>query len=249
MQAKDGTAPGARTALILLLLINLFNYLDRQILAAVETDIEATFFPESEYPRDPDTKERLDKTIEGQIGSLVMAFMAAYMLIAPLFGLLADRARRWLLIGIGVVLWSLASGASGLAGSFVILFATRCFVGVGEAAYGPVAPAILADLFGREQRGSKFAWFYAAIPVGSALGYIVGGLVANLMGDWRWAFYVVVPPGVLLGLWCFLMPEPKRGQFDGDGVERKATLQDYLTLLRTPSYLLDTLGMTAMTFA
>ena len=130
MHAKDGTPSGARTALILLLLINLFNYLDRQVLAAVETDIEATFFPDSEYPRDPDTKRRLDGTIEGTIGSLNTAFMVTYMLIAPLFGWLADWMRRWLLVGIGVILWSLASGATGLAPTFLVLFLTRCLVGV-----------------------------------------------------------------------------------------------------------------------
>lgn len=254
MQIKDGPVPGARTALVLLLLINLFNYLDRQVLAAVETDIEATYFPEDEYPRDPATKKRLDPTIEGKIGSLNTAFMVTYMLAAPLFGWLADRSRRWLLVAIGVILWSLASGATGLAATFVILFLTRCLVGVGEAAYGPVAPTVIADLYPVSRRGSILAWFYAAIPVGSALGYIMGGQVTHLMQDeamqgWRWAFYVVVPPGMLLGVWCFFMPEPKRGQADAGAVTKKATWQDYRAILKTPSYVLDTLGMTAMTFA
>src|SRR5262245_17924610 len=83
--------PGARNALILLLAINLFNYIDRQVLAAVETNIEETFFPESEYPRDPKTTERLDPTIEARMGSLNFAFMVSYMVIAPLFGYLGDR--------------------------------------------------------------------------------------------------------------------------------------------------------------
>jgi MFS family permease len=255
MQATDGTSPGARAALILLLLINLFNYLDRQVLAAVETDIEETFFPESDYPRDPETKKRLDNTIEGTIGSLNTAFMVTYMLIAPLFGWLADWMRRWLLVAIGVILWSLASGATGLAATFLILFLTRCLVGVGEAAYGPVAPTIIADLYPVSKRGSKLAWFYVAIPVGSALGYVVGGQVAYWMNGfhgiqgWRWAFFVVVPPGIALGLWCFFMKEPVRGQADAGAVSGKVTWQDYLDILKTPSYLLDTLGMTAMTFA
>src|SRR5437764_948181 len=83
------------------------------------------------------------------------AFLVTYMLIAPLFGMLADRMRRWALVGIGVVIWSLASGASGLdwvsmvgvplATAYWLLLLTRCFVGVGEGAYGPVAPTMLAD--------------------------------------------------------------------------------------------------------
>lgn len=240
--------PGARTALILLLAINIFNYVDRQVLVAVETNIDQEFFPESEYPRDPETGRRLDPTIEGKIGSLNFAFMVAYMVIAPLFGWLGDRMSRWLLVGLGVILWSLASGASGLAPAFAILFLTRCFVGIGEAAYGPVAPAVISDLYPAEQRGQKLAWFYVAIPVGSALGYMLGGVVTHLTGDWRWAFYSVVPPGLLLGVWCLFMVDPPRGQADG-GTAPAARLRDYLQILRTPSYLFNTLGMTGMTFA
>ena len=108
-----------------------------------------------------------------------MAFMVLYMIGAPLFGRLAERRSRWMLIGIGVVLWSLASGASGLAATFTALLLTRCFVGIGEAAYGPVAPALISDFYPVKVRGRVLAWFYMAIPVGSALGYVVGGAVAG----------------------------------------------------------------------
>jgi MFS family permease len=258
MHGHPGTAdkgpqtalPGARSALILLLAINLFNYIDRQVLAAVETDIEVEFFPESDYPYvDKEKTQRKDPTIEGKIGSLNTAFMVSYMLFAPLFGWMADRMGRWLLVGIGVVLWSLASGATALAPTFTILFLTRCLVGVGEGAYGPVAPTVISDLYPVKQRGSKLAWFYVAIPVGSALGYVLGGVVAKITGDWRWAFYSVVVPGLLLGVWCFLMPEAPRGQADVGGTARKARMKDYAVILRTPSYLLNTAGMTCMTFA
>ena len=137
-----------------------------------------------------------------------MAFMVLYMVGAPVFGRLAESHSRWALVGIGVILWSLASGASGLAATFLGLLLTRCLVGVGEAAYGPVAPTILSDLYPVEQRGRILAWFYMAIPVGSALGYVLGGAVADssigelggrLLGihaeSWRWAFFLVVPPG------------------------------------------------------
>src|SRR5437588_2141803 len=145
------------------------------------------------------------------------------MLLSRLFGWLADRSRRWLLVAIGVILWSLASGASGLAPTFLVLFLTRCLVGVGEAAYGPVAPSVIADLYPVSQRGSMLAWFYAAIPVGSALGYVLGGQVTGLTGDWRWAFYILVPPGVLLGMACFFMPEPRRGQSETPSAAGEAT--------------------------
>ena len=193
-----------------------------------------------------------------------MAFMVLYMVGAPVFGRLAERHSRWALVGIGVVLWSLASGASGLAATFFGLLLTRCLVGVGEAAYGPVAPTILSDFYPVEKRGRILAWFYMAIPVGSALGYVLGGAVAaSTIGDfgarligigaesWRWAFFLVVPPGLILGLWAFFMKDPPRGHADGTAGEPRPHIRwrDYGVLLRTPSWVFCTLGMTAMTFA
>jgi MFS family permease len=172
------------------------------------------------------------------------------MVAAPVFGWLANRTSRWALIGFGVVLWSLASGGSGLAQLYVLMLATRCLVGIGEAAYGPVAPDIISDLFPVKKRGQVLAWFYAAIPVGGALGYTLGSLCVKLTGDWRWAFYVVVPPGILLGVWAFLMREPKRGLADAvETGQRKESWADYLILLRTPSYVLNLVGMTFTFFA
>ena len=111
------------------------------------------------------------------------------------------------MVAIGVILWSLASGGTGLAATFGIMLMTRALIGVGEGAYGPVAPSLISDLYPIEKRGAKLSWFYVAIPVGSALGYVFGGYVLKTLG-WRWAFYLVVPPGVLLGLLCLFMREP-----------------------------------------
>src|SRR5262249_27098675 len=108
---ENKTISDARTALFLLLAINLFNYIDRQVLAALEPDIRATFFA-------PDDVNRMTKT-----GLLGVAFFVTYMLSAPVLGFLADRISRWVIVGIAVILWSLASSASGLAATFGILFA------------------------------------------------------------------------------------------------------------------------------
>src|SRR5438105_2163050 len=115
--SADKRIPGARLALIMLLCINLFNYLDRQVLAAVEPEIRNDLLAGDPYAED-------------KSGWLSTAFLVAYMVLAPLFGYLGDRTSRWLLIGIGVLVWSLASGASGLAATFVLLLLTRCIVGV-----------------------------------------------------------------------------------------------------------------------
>ena len=226
----------ARLAVGLLLAINLFNYIDRYVLAAVESKIAGDLLP-----HDPNALAKM--------GSLATAFIVSYMLTAPIFGWLADRMSRWLLVGLGVTLWTLASGASGLASTFTMLLATRLFVGVGEGGYGPAAPTIIADLFPVARRGQVLAWFYMAIPVGSALGYVLGGAIAEHAG-WRWAFYAVVPPGLLLGVFCFLMRDPPRGNAAAGGASppHKPGVADYLQLLKTPSYVLDCAGMTAMTF-
>src|SRR5215216_3135149 len=226
---------GAHTALFLLLAINLFNYIDRQILAALEPDIRATFFSAN----DPNA---MTKT-----GLLGDAFFVTYMLSAPILGLLADRISRWLIIGSAVILWSVASGGSGLAATFAILFATRVCVGIGEGGYGPAAPTILADLFPIETRGRIMAIFCAAIPVGSALGYVIGGLIGAHLG-WRWAFYLVAPPGLLLGLVCFWQRDPRVAAEHLAQESPRRSVRDYLNLFRTRSYLINCIAMTLMTF-
>jgi MFS family permease len=187
---------------------------------------------------------------DAQMGFLSTAFLLSYMLASPLFGLLADRTARWKIVALGVFLWSLASGASGLAETYVMLLVTRLFVGVGEAAYGPTAPTIIADLYPVQRRGSVLAWFYLAIPVGSALGYVWGGHLAEMENwGWRWAFYLSAPPGIALAVWAWCMREPLRGANETGGPPRAARLADFAILFRTPSYVYNTLGMTMMTFA
>lgn len=226
---------GAHGALFLLLGINLFNYIDRQILAALEPDIRATFFAAGDV-------NAMTKT-----GLLGVAFFVTYMISAPIFGLLADRISRWIIVGLAVILWSLASGGSGLAATFAILFATRIFVGIGEGGYGPAAPTILSDLFPIETRGRVMAIFYTAIPVGSALGYVIGGLIGAHLG-WRWAFYLVAPPGLLLGLLCFWQRDPRVTAHHLVQKSPRRSLADYLRLFRTRSYLINCIAQTLMTF-
>jgi MFS family permease len=234
------TAAGAGFALTLLLGINLFNYIDRYVLAAVLPNIHRALLPNN-------------VNANALLGLLSTAFMVSYMLLSPVFGWLGDRVSRWLLVGIAVILWSLASGGSGLAPTYLALLLTRCLVGVGEAAYGPVAPSVISDLYPVESRGRMLSRFYAAIPVGSAMGYALGGQVVGRSLDpdgWRHAFFLVVAPGLLLGLVCFFMKEPARGKTEaGHATHHLARWSDYSSLLKVPSYVLNTLGMTAMTFA
>ena len=235
MDNRGRSSSGARTALGLLLGINLFNFIDRYVLASVEPEIRAHFFAAN----DPHAH-----LLSGSLGS---GFLWSYMVSSLIFGWLADRFSRWVIIGIGVILWSTATAGSGFAATFTMLFAMRLLVGVGEGAYGPAAPTIIADSFPLSIRGRVMSYFYVAIPFGSAIGYAIGGFVASHWG-WQTAFFVVAPPGVLLGLACFFRRDPR---VNGHHLEprQRATLQDYVSLLRTRSYVLNTLAMTALTFA
>src|SRR5882757_7630261 len=114
--STEQAKPGAYTALALLLGINLFNYIDRQVLAAVEPAIRRAFFAAGDVNA---------MAISGTLGS---AFLVTYMLSAPALGWLSDRFSRWLIIGSAVILWSLASGASGLAATFGLLLFTRVLI-------------------------------------------------------------------------------------------------------------------------
>src|SRR6185437_14560835 len=149
-------------------------------------------------------------------------------------------------IAIGVFLWSLATGLSGLARSYLQLLAARAVVGIGEAAYGTIAPAVLADYFEPSVRGRVFAVFGMAIPVGAALGYIVGGLMDHAFG-WRAAFLVAGLPGIALAAWLLRLPDPPRGAAEEGvpGEPRRSmggslaeSLAVYLRLLARAPYVL-----------
>ena len=229
----------AQRGLIVLTLINLLNYLDRYIVTALFEDLKRARMVESDLG----------------LGALVTGFLIVYMLAAPAFGAIGDRRSRTRLIAAGVFAWSLATFLSGLARNYLQLLAARALVGIGEAAYGTIAPALLADYFPVRTRGRAFAIFGMAIPVGAALGYIVGGLIAPRLG-WRYAFYVGGVPGLLLAAWVLRLPDPPRGSQEAapsapapTAVSWRATLATYGHLLGQRPYRLSVLGYAAYTFA
>jgi MFS family permease len=230
---ESSVARTARTGLIVLTLINLLNYLDRWIVAALAESMKHS-------------ELHLSDT---QLGALMTGLLVVYMLAAPVFGRLGDTRSRNRLLAAGVAIWSVATALAGLARSYVGLFAARAAVGIGEAAYGTISPALLADYFPRPQRGRVFAVFFAAIPVGSALGYIVGGLVDRYFG-WRQAFFVAGVPGLVLAALALRLYDPPRGSQDSTEETRPGTTRGaYRTLVRNRAYLLTVLGYAAYTFA
>jgi len=214
-----------------LTLINLFNYLDRYVLSALVESLRRS-------------ELRLS---DAQLGSLMTGFILVYMLASPVFGSLGDRRRRPPLVAAGVAVWSLATGLGGFARSFAALFAARSTVGVGEAAYGTIAPALLADAFPRERRGRVFAIFFCAIPVGSALGYVLGGLIDQRFG-WRAAFFLAGFPGLILAALVLRVADPPR-QADEGSPPSGPEASRWSDLLRNRPYRRVVAGYAAYTFA
>ncbi|MSN26242.1 MAG: MFS transporter [Geobacter sp.] len=221
-----------RYALGVLLAVNLLNYIDRQVLFAVFPLIKIEL--------------GLSDTALGFLGS---AFMLSYMLIAPLFGWLGDHWSRTKLAAGGLVVWSLATVLAGFAPGYRSLLAARAAVGVGEASFGTVSPGLVADFFPKERRGRVLSWFYVAIPVGSALGYLLGGVLGQRYG-WHAAFLLVGLPGLLLAVPVALLRTPPRGGDDESVPDPKVKDSGgYAALFRNRSFVCNTLAMAAMTFA
>jgi len=237
----------ARLGLGVLAFINLFNYLDRYIVPPLFESLKHSEL----HPSD------------AQLGYLMSGFVLVYTLTAPVFGFFGDRRKRPRLLALGVLVWSVATALGGFARSIGQLLAARATVGVGEAAYATIGPALLADYFPRARRGRAFAVFYAAVPVGAALGYVVGGLVDHHFG-WRRAFFVAGIPGVLLALLALRLHDAPRGVHDGVASEpvphesldfwgRVVDIWDrlvaYLELFSNRPYRLTVLGYAGYTFA
>jgi MFS family permease len=221
--------------------INLLNYLDRYLVPPLVPDLE-----------------RAMGITHTQAGWLWPAFMLVYMIAAPVFGSWGDRGSRTRPIALGVGIWSIATVLSGLARNYHQLFASRALVGIGEAAYAAIAPALLADYFPARARGRIYAVLNMALPVGAALGYALGGSIGHHFG-WRTAFFVCGAPGLLLAGAMVLLPDPPRGAQDphfgsgsleppvrGPGVA--AAVGVYLSLMRRVPYALLVLGFAAYTF-
>lgn len=222
----------SRYALALLLAVNLLNYIDRQILYAVFPLIKADF--------------QLSDTALGFLGS---AFMVCYMCSAPLLGWLGDRGNRVRLASCGVAVWSFATALSGFAPGYRSLLAARTVVGIGEASFGTVSPGLVADFFSKERRGRVLSYFYLAIPVGSAVGYLLGGQLGYHFG-WQTAFLMVGAPGLLLAAAVWFIRDPQTRKKTQEAQPAPGSLAvGYRALFRNRSFVVNTLAMAAMTFA
>jgi predicted MFS family arabinose efflux permease len=227
-----GPFAGPPYVLAVVTVLNFVNYIDRFILAAVLPRIKTDF-----------------ALTDLQLGLLANAFLVTYFVASPAFGRLGDLGSRPRLIGAGVALWSLATAAAGLTRNFMQLVVARAGVGVGEAAYATISPGLLADYFPAARRGRAFAVFYVAIPVGAAVGYLLGGVLERAFG-WRAAFYAVGLPGLALAVLALTIPDPPRGVSDDRSQGGPDTLGATLRALgRNRPYVGTVLGYASYTFA
>lgn len=227
----------ALLTVFILCYINLLNYMDRFTVAGVLPDIENYF--------------GID---DGKSGLLQTVFICSYMFLAPFFGYLGDRYNRKYIMSCGILFWSLVTLASSYTPKehFWALLLTRGLVGVGEASYSTIAPTIIADLYVKGKRTNMLSIFYFAIPVGSGLGYIVGSQVSNIAQDWHWALRVTPALGLIaVLLLLFVVQEPKRGAVEArpeHHLRQTSWLKDLQALSKNRSFILSTLGFTAVAF-
>jgi MFS transporter, Spinster family, sphingosine-1-phosphate transporter len=183
-------------AVALLASLNFLNYVDRNILFAVQPPIKQEFH-----------------VTDAQLGWLTSIFFIGYLATAPIFGYLADRFPRRTLMAAGALVWSAATLLTAVTHTYSELLVRHAIVGIGEASFVTIAPAFIADLFSEDKRGRALSVFYMALPFGSAVGYILGSALVEQHG-WRAPFYVGAVPGLILALLVLRLPEPERGSQD-----------------------------------
>ena len=229
---------GATMALVLLTSLNFVNYIDRYILPGVQEQVKTEFH-----------------VSDAALGSLTFWFFLTYMFAAPATGWLGDRfPRKPLIVGCALLI-SAINVLTGTVHTFDSLLLRHAVLGIGEASLGIYAPALLADFYPEDERNRVLTIFYTAIPVGAALGYLIGEIVGSHFG-WRMPFYVSAVPGLLIaGFIFFFMKEPRRGASDTKleplpGKRRARAAKAHVVSLATNApYLYATLGMAMVTFS
>src|SRR5882672_1093666 len=249
-------------ALTVLTLVNFLNYIDRQVLPAVA----------------PAMRKELGLS-QTEIGFLEDALLLSYVVLALVFGRLGDRYSRTKLMAAAAAVWSVATGLTALtdkspwlpsalqfrlpilhytvalSGVALALCAVRALVGVGESSYSTITPTLIADYFPLKRRATALGVFQAAIPMGFALGYVLGAVLAHYFG-WRLAFMIVGLPGLIASIFVWKLSEPQRGAHDappdkpttGAGQDRPSWWHTTRQIFMTRDWLLSTAGYTALTF-
>uniref|UniRef100_A0AAF5DCM1 MFS domain-containing protein n=1 Tax=Strongyloides stercoralis TaxID=6248 RepID=A0AAF5DCM1_STRER len=224
----------AKRSLLILLTINLLNYMDRYTISGVLSQLKKYY--------------TIDDT---SLGLLQTAFIIFYMLCAPVCGYLGDRYNRKIIMSVGLIIWMCSVLASSFCtnSQFVLFLLCRGLVGVGEASYATIAPTIIADLFTGPARSYALMIFYFAIPFGSGLGYISGSYISLATGHWQWGIRTTPILGILcLIIVYFYMEDPERGSSEHVHLRNSTYMEDIKYLLSIKTYIFNTLGLTCVIF-
>jgi MFS family permease len=210
-------------ALGVLFAINMMNFYDRQIIAAVTEPIRKEW-----------------KLTDTDMGILGTAFVLIYAAVGVPLGRLSDHFSRTRILSGGVTVWSLLTAASGAAWNYSSMFAARLGVGIGEASCAPAANSLVGDLFPPHQRGRALSIFMLGLPLGIFFSNWLSGTIVQFSG-WRTAFYVACIPGLFCGLLTLFIREPQRGQAERKSAGAAVTAMPqrpgspYLLILGTPT--------------
>ena len=219
---------------MLLFLLYMFDYIDRMVVTSMFTSIERDW-----------------GITHTQSGLLVSAVYWAIVLLTFPISILVDRWSRTKTIGVMAIMWSLATAICALTGNFVQLFMARMLIGVGEAGYAPGGSAMISGLYPVDRRARMMGLWNASIPLGSAIGVLLGGIIAAKLG-WKHAFGIVAVPGMIVAILFLFVKDYKTVDlsfYDKNSnkvkMESKDIIKEFIT---KPSVLLTYLGMAAVVF-
>ena len=208
---------GARSALAVLVAINILNFYDRNALGALTEPIRREF--------------HLSDTQVGLLGSV---FTWLYAVVGLPIGNYADRSSRKRVLAVGIIVWSALTGMASLATSYAILLASRLGFAVGEAAVAPTATSWIGDLFPASRRATPLALFMTGVPLGGAFAYFFSGPLAQAFG-WRMAMVAAAAPAMLLIPLLLLLKEPKRGASEAGHEHAEKGMKAIRAVARIPT--------------
>ena len=218
----------------LLFLLYMFDYIDRMVVTSMFTSIERDW-----------------GITHTQSGLLVSAVYWAIVLLTFPISILVDRWSRTKTIGVMAIMWSLATAICALTGNFVQLFMARMLIGVGEAGYAPGGSAMISGLYPVDRRARMMGLWNASIPLGSAIGVLLGGIIAAKLG-WKHAFGIVAVPGMIVAILFLFVKDYKTVDlsfYDKNSNKVKMESNDIIKeFITKPSVLLTYLGMAAVVF-
>jgi MFS family permease len=218
----------------------MFDYIDRMVITSLF----------------PFLKDEWGLT-DTQSGALMSAVFLSIVLLTFPVSILVDRWSRRKTIGLMAVIWSLATGACALTRTFPQLLVARTFIGVGEAGYAPGGTAMIAGLYPQEKRSWMIGLWNASIPLGSAIGVALGGVIATYWG-WRHAFGLVAIPGLVVAILFFFIRDYKtveltvRKKSGNTGSERRVmtmSIKDMFNeFINKPSLIFTYFGIAGVVF-